>query len=623
MGPTRQDHGGFIALRTALGNSLLLLALSGLVAVPATADAATICDAPDTTWIGPATWNGDRSWTLGSNWSDGVPSADSDVCIPAGVTANPLIPAGTTTTVASVDAPAAMVWLDVDGSLTVTGSWEVSQVRVTGGSVTLAGTSVLHDTYLTDGARMFLEGQATLGVDDAVIAYETPNPGLLVLAPSGVLTVDVPAGQYAAVGGALANHGSVNVVSGRLSVLGLAPGEMPADGGSDGSWTAAPGADIWLGGPVLLDGSRLEGVLTYDAVIPSGAVVTASRTQVWPGGWDYPAREPTLTGAGELVLTDDSELIWGVGDHVTVRIPPGEHAALDGWLQDDARVLVEGGASHARGTFAVLDSASLEIAPQGEMSWTDGDPAGWQLPDHPSQPPGTVVVDEGGTLVGGGAGGALVCGVLDNHGTVRAEAGLLRATPSPTNLGDGVLSGGRWEAGAGARLTFLDPGDGTRVGAITANAAEVSLEGAGSSIRGLGALTTNRAGGLIDLGDATSLATTGRFRNAGTVTLDATADLTVAGRLVQSEAATLQVEVGRAAAGGVAAGGQRDLAGTLRLVPDAGSWPPPLRVGRDLITSTGRATPDDAFDVVRALRIDGLKPRVRYGADRVWFRIGE
>jgi hypothetical protein len=557
-----------------------------------------------------------------------VPTVDSAVCIPETAKADPLIPSGTTTTVAAVDASAPAAQLAVEGSLTVTGEWDVDWLDVTGGRVVLAGPSVLRWIHLRDGARLVVEGNATIGPDGQV-GEDDLVPGLLVVAPSGVLTVDGPDDSSAViVGGALANHGTVHVVDGRFSVWDYVDAEIPVDAASDGTWTADPGADIWLeNAPVLLDGSRLEGVTVLGAHIPSGAVVTASRSHVWPT-WAWPTPEPALTGGGELVLTDDSELVWGVADQVTVRIPHGERAALDGWLQDDARAVVEGTATHARGAFAVLDAASLEVAPSGEMTWTDGDATGWELPDQPSQPTGTVVVDEGGTLSGGGAAGALVRGVLDNHGTVRAEGGVLRATPAPGTVADGVLTGGRWEAGAGARLQLLadaagqptPTGQPAPIGPITANAAEVALEGAGASLRGLGALAANQADGVLELTAGASLETRGRLRNAGTVLLGATARLATTGDFVQTQRGTLALEVSQSAVGALAAGGVRDLAGTLSLRPEDGAWPP-FDTRRTLITSDGRVTPDDAFDAVRAPTWSGRTARVRYGADSVWFRV--
>jgi hypothetical protein len=111
---------------------MLLLALSGLVAMPAPADATSACEAPDTTWLGPPAADGDRSWNVASNWSSGVPGSASAVCVPAGTNADPEVPAATTATIAGLDASAAGI--DVTGgSLTATGSWDAGRVTCTAG----------------------------------------------------------------------------------------------------------------------------------------------------------------------------------------------------------------------------------------------------------------------------------------------------------------------------------------------------------------------------------------------------------------------------------------------------------------------------------------------------------
>ena len=92
------------------------------------------------------------------------------------------------------------------------------------------------------------------------------------------------------------------------------------------------------------------------------------------------------------------------------------------------------------------------------------------------------------------------------------------------------------------------------------------------------------------------------------------------GSFTQDATGLLRITVTDTGTGRVAAGGVRDLAGklVLRLDTDAS---PPLGTRRALVTSEGRATTTDAFDVVRAPRRSGLTAEVRYRDNRVWLRV--
>ena len=263
FGPTT----GVITVRTALGSSLLLLALSGVVAVPATADAATICDAPDTTWVGPAAADGDRSWALASNWSNGVPAPTSAVCVPAGTNADPEVTAGTTVTVAAVDASAAGV--DVTGgSLTVTGPWDAGRLHASGGEVVLAGTSVLHEVVLHASADLVVAGAAALAADADVDAFEAAPEGGVRVTSTGELTLDDDA--YVSVSGVIVNHGVVRAQQGHLDLMGIGVEYTPPGAASDGTYIGRPGADLWLSGTVLADGAVLDGAICVRRPRPRG-----------------------------------------------------------------------------------------------------------------------------------------------------------------------------------------------------------------------------------------------------------------------------------------------------------------------------------------------------------------
>ena len=325
-------------MRTALGSSLLLLALSGLVALPATADAATICAAPDTTWVGPATADGDRSWAVASNWSNGVPTATSAVCVPGGTNADPEVTAGTTVTVAAVDASAAGV--DVSGgSLTVTGPWDAGRLHASGGEVVLGGTSVLHEVVLQASADLVVAGAAALAADADVDAFEAAPEGGVRVTSTGELTLDDDA--YVRVSGVIVNHGVVRAQQGHLDLMGIGVQYAPPGAASDGRYIGRPGADLWLSGTVLADGAVLDGVIAFDVHVPADAEVTATGgARLWPDIMDQDV--PGITGSGTVLMTGGSVLATGLADHLTLRVPQGELAQLDGWIGGHAHAVVDG-----------------------------------------------------------------------------------------------------------------------------------------------------------------------------------------------------------------------------------------------------------------------------------------
>jgi hypothetical protein len=511
-------------MRTALGSSLLLLALSGLVAVPTAADAATVCDAPDTTWVGPASADGDRSWTVASNWSNGVPGTTSAVCIPAGTNADPEVTAGTTVTVAAVDAPAA--GLDVTGgSLTVTGPWDAARLHASGGEVVLAGASVLHVVSLAQAADLVVTGAATLAADADIDAFEAAPDGRVRVSSTGELALDVDADVR--VSGLIVNHGVIRAEQGFLDLMSIGVQYTPADAASDGTYIGGSGADLWVSGTVLADGAVLDGVTAFDVHVPAAASVTATGgARLWPDVVDQDA--PGITGSGTVVMTGDSQLASGFADNLTLQVPQGEQAYLDGWIGGNAHAVIEGTAVDRFGGLAVYDQATLDVESTGVVRMVHDDD--FFGPERVGGPFSSFVVHPGGEVVGGGAQGSLVFGILENHGTVRAEGGDFWLLDSSASVVDQELVGGRWEVAAGADLAFTDMGM-AMIDAIPANAADVVLEGAGSSVHGLDALATNELTGTVTLAQGATLSLTGPLTNHGGLRVGHSAVLDVAGDL--------------------------------------------------------------------------------------------
>jgi hypothetical protein len=178
-----------------------------------------------------------------------------------------------------------------------------------------------------------------------------------------------------------------------------------------------------------------------------------------------------------------------------------------------------------------------------------------------------------------GTSGATISTYVDNEKNVEVKAGTLTFSGTVDQVFNNQLTGGSWTAlGASANavlnissasFTTIDPG-------VT-----VVLNGPFASFANLSALTTNE-GSLSLLGGA-SLATTGNFTNAGTLTLtpSQTLDsvLTVNGTLRQTGLGTLSISLGGTTTaptfGGISSTGAVALAGSLKVtstvMPNIGS----------------------------------------------------
>lgn len=416
-------------MRARLGAGLLLVSTT-LVAVAATpADAASGCDAPDTTWVGPATEGGSASWGEPSNWSGGVPTADSVVCIPP-TTSGPHVGTGT----------ALAATLTLQGTLTVGTSLEVGALEADGGAIAGGSTTVNSrltgsGLTVTDGAALDQWGTAVFGAWDAQGARITVHgdavlasgaridslAGLFTIADTGSLTMDAD-GAGADVMGGFANHGTVTVTAGSVFMMGAGgstsgnPGEF-----SDGTFTAEPGAELRVAHTELRTGARLDHLLGADHItVPAGntAVVTDSDLSWDPGG-----STPNLSGAGELRLTDNSMVGGRIGGALTVTVPAGEVARFGaGVVQDRARIRADGELAQS-GHIDLEDDAVLDIYGTHRAVEGGGFVDSW------GADPGVEIIHPGGRLLCDEGSILGVYTPIVNHGTVDSGNGVVVFAP--------------------------------------------------------------------------------------------------------------------------------------------------------------------------------------------------
>lgn len=417
-------------MRATLGAGLLLVStmLVGLAGTPA--EAATGCDNPDTTWVGPATEGGSVSWDETANWSNGVPTAASVVCIPAtpigpevagsasagSVTLEGVLTVGTSFDVGSLIADGGRL---VGGTTTVTESITGDGLTLTAGaSVDGWGTSVLGD-WSAQGSRLTVHGDAVLAPGAEIDTLG----GLFTITENGSLTFDTP-NESADVVGGFANHGAVTVTAGSVLMMGADPEDAQPDQFSTGTFTGSPEATFNVANTELRTGASLDHVTWVDHIsVPSGSTATIADSTLTDMGELGPS---TVTGAGHLLLTDGSVADAHIGGSLAVTIPAGEVASTgDAVVQDQARIRVDG--ELRGGNITLNDDAVLDVF--GVHRGAAPSPGSWNAIAASRDDPGVEIIHPTGRLVSDDDSGVLMAAPFVNYGTVDSGTGFIYLGP--------------------------------------------------------------------------------------------------------------------------------------------------------------------------------------------------
>ena len=404
--------------------------LVGVAATPA--DAATGCDAPDTTWVGPATPDGSASWDEPTNWSNGVPTADGVVCIPATPTgpevagtasASSVTLEGVLTVGTSLDVGA----LIADGGRLVGGTTTVTE-SITGDGLTLTagasvdgwGTAVLGD-WSAEGSRLTVHGDAVLAPGGRIDTLG----GLFTITESGSLTFDTP-NEFADVIGGFANHGAVTVTAGSVLMMGADPEDAQPDQFSTGTFTGSPEATFNVANTELRSGAILDHVTWVDHItVPSGSTATIADSTLTDAG-DPRMELATVTGAGDLLLTDGSIADARVGGSLAVTVPAGEVASTgDAVVQDQARIRVDG--ELRGGNIRLNDDAVLDVF--GVHRGAARSAGSWNAISVSRDDPGVEIIHPTGRLLSEEDSGVLMAAPFVNHGTVDSGTGFIYLGP--------------------------------------------------------------------------------------------------------------------------------------------------------------------------------------------------
>ena len=180
-------------------------------------------------------------------------------------------------------------------------------------------------------------------------------------------------------------------------------------------------------------------------------------------------------------------------------------------------------------------------------------------------------------------------GTYTNTGLMEATGGGTLNISNLTNYSNGTLTGGTYEVASGGTIVLP--------GAITTNAATLTINGAGANFSGLPALTANT--GTLNLFNGASLSTAGGLANSGKINLDPST-LDVNGNFTQASDGILMVTLdgnGSGQYGLLNVTGTANLAGALDLSFINGYIP---RVG-DSFTVLNYGSYSGMFSAIQAL----------------------
>jgi hypothetical protein len=517
-------------------------AVAALVALALLAGARQVTAAPacEVTWVGPATGN----WTASAaNWSTGVlPAAGDDVCVPEGAE---VTHSTGTTTIDTLQAAGAVKL--TGGTLTLAGTSDDSTAArfdQSGGTLAGAGRLVVGGTMAWSGGRMSGPGTtaiaaaATLTVsgngelnagrvlenagaidfvtdDRFVNATGVPAPLVRNLA-SGVIRRTVAGAGTIAVYAPLDNDGAVRAQSGLLDLRG--GGSGPA-GGDFGAAGAAGTVRFSLGtfelgdGAGLLGGVRIAGGVVN---IAAGATATATGSNSMTAG--------DLAGAGTLGIA--GPFAWSGGRMSgagTTAIAAGTTLTISGNTELNAgRVLENAGTIDFTTDDRLLNSTGVPAPLVRNLA------SG--LIQRTVVGPGTIAVyapvdNEGAVraqsglldLRGGGSGPAAgEFGAAGSPATVRLSLGTFELGDGARLLGGVRIAGGFVNVAAGA--TAVASGSNSMTGGTVGGTGTLSLAGAfgwsGGTMSGTG-ITRVLAGTTLTQTGMVTLAAGRTLDNAG------------------------------------------------------------------------------------------------------------
>ena len=445
----------------------------------------------------------------------------------------------------TVDAESGTVTLSGGG--TSTGGTYIANgsgvIDLTGGS-----SHTLTGTYIGSGTGHIKMTSGNLTIGSAGATFNFPN-GLFTWTGgtfSGTLTNAstgfIPIGGVTA-SGTFNNLGTITQIGGTLNVVNsgsytVTSGTVNLSGGTGGTLTESASTVNVLsgtyGGVDTLTGSggtyTITGTLTNNGtLILSVFTPPPPATPIPPA---YNLQGATIDG-GTLSTTNGAELTatqaGGTLNGVTLA------GTLFTGQIINTFVNIQGGLTLASaGLVSMIGNGKLNFLGSQSLTGTgtvdfadnlivNGIQKGLYVPNS-----GDTLTIAAGVTVHGGTGfvGSTSGGFVTNNGTIASDGGGTITVQSDTNYASGILTGGTWEAANNSILRLIGAN-------ITTNAADIILDGVGSSIdsntgttNALANLTTNAATGSLTVRNGAVLIGS-TLNNAGSVTVGSASNLAV------------------------------------------------------------------------------------------------
>jgi uncharacterized repeat protein (TIGR01451 family) len=547
-------------------------------------------------WVAAASGN----WNVAANWLDITTNTHH---VPTPSDAVTIDVPGVTVTVASGNQTGLSVHVASGSTLALAGG-----NLTLGADSEIDGGLTLSSTTLTLGGTLTLRGTTQWNASAFInlAGHTLDNLGSMTLALTGGSghRLQSSNGNQLIPGGTLVNSGTIVQQGIDLS---LSNGVAIIHNTAQGTYELTDDATISTHGSLVNDGvirktggtgtGTLNGILFSNTggtlEVDSGTLsLDAAGGGTSTGGTFIVAQDATLdltggstgntftgtytgSGAGTVLLSGGGTLNIGTGG-ATFNFPAGlfqwNAGAFDSKINvqgntlTNAGTIIVGSATSSRNVFLQSRDSSGNLLANGTLLNTgtivQQGPGALNLADtatvknqgtYQFTGDGSILNNSGalfaafanaGTLVKtGGTGTSNVTAILNNTGTIVAQSGTLTlgsGTYASNQISGDRLTGGTWVAQGGATLALGR--------AITTSQANLTLDGAGSTITGVQGLAVNT--GTLTVTNGARFSTSASLDNRGTLALGPAGSAAVAGSFTQEAAGTLDVQLGGTPAGG-------------------------------------------------------------------------
>ncbi len=394
------------------------------------------------------------------------------------------------------------------------------------GGLTLTNGSVVEIDAVSFPPLIVFQGDETIGgsgqIQFAGSGGELAFFGNAIVGPG--VTVDGTSGTLDIQSGSLVNQGTIDCDDGGTVSL---QGSAGTTWSNTGLITATNNSTIDLGDTFktsemgTIDGTDGVVSLTGTLINDETLALTDATGSFYLGGGTIDGGTVTTSGNAELV-----GFLSGTLNAVTLN------GTLNDGMFPALGLNITNGLTLNGGTITIAGTNSLDFAGTQTLSGTGTVSVASLINSVSLIVDGTgdsLTIAPGITIQGHGFVGELSGGSVTINGTIAANDGGTLIVQGCTNLANGTLTGGTWEASNNSTLRIIGA-------QIATNAASVLLSGSQSHIysdtattNALAALSANAVGGQVTVTGGANLVDTASLTNAGTVTLGPNSSLTVAG----------------------------------------------------------------------------------------------